>query len=184
MTSPTVVNRYANALADVVLAPASAVSAADAVAQLRSFDAAARSVPQLQAILASPAVSKARKRVVIRTIAAKLGLQQILVNFLLVLSDRRRAGALHETVDALERVLDDRLGFERVEVKSAWELTAAQSAELAQQLSQLAGRQIRLSQLVDPELIGGVTVRLGSTNYDGSVRGHLANMRQALAATR
>ena len=184
MTSPTIVNRYANALADVILSAGSAVKPADALNQLRSFDQAARSVPALSAILASPAVSKVRKRTVIRTIAQALGLQQILINFLLVLTDRRRSAALHETINALETVLDERLGFESVEVRSAFELSKAQSEELTRRLGRLAGRQIRMHQTVDPELIGGVTVRVGSTNYDGSVRGHLAAMRESLAAGR
>ncbi len=184
MTSPTLVNRYAQALADVVMAPNSEVKASEAIEQLRAFDAAARSVPAMQTILASPAISKERKRAVIRHIAGVLGLKRILVNFLLVMGDRGRFVALHETIDALETLLDERLGFERVEVRSAYELTAAQTAELTAQLTRLAGRQIRLRQSVDPELIGGVSVRIGSTNYDGSVRGQLAKMRQSLATTR
>ena len=184
MTSSTIVNRYANALADVIVAPNSEVPPALAVEQLRTFGAAAGAVPELQAILASPAVPKARKRIVIRAIANALGLKKIIVNFLLVLSDRRRWAALHEIIEALDAVLDDHLGFERAEVRSAYELSDQQRDELSRELARLAGRQVRLRQVVDPELIGGVTARVGSTVYDGSVRGHLAQMRRGLAANR
>lgn len=184
MTSATIVNRYANALADVVVAPASEISPADAVAQLRSFHDSASSVPALQTVLASPAVPTARKRVVIRAIAGELGLHRVIVNFLLVLSDRRRWAALGEIIDALDAVLDDHLGFERAEVTSAYELSDQQRDELSNELARIAGRRIRLRMNVNPELIGGVTARVGSTVYDGSVRGQLAKMRQRLAANR
>jgi F-type H+-transporting ATPase subunit delta len=184
MTSPTIVNRYANALADVVIAPNSEVAPADALAQLRSFYASTRAVPELQAVMASPAVAKERKRTVIRTIASALGLSRTVVNFLLVLSDRRRWSALHEVIEALDAVLDNQLGFEKAEVKSAYELSGQQRETLTQQLARIAGRKVRLSLSVEPELIGGVTARVGSTVYDGSVRGHLAKMRQDLASNR
>jgi F-type H+-transporting ATPase subunit delta len=184
MTSATIVNRYANALADVVLAHDSEVPAADALAQLRTFYASASAVPQLQAVLASPAVSKDRKRAVIRAIAAALGLSRTVLNFLLVLSDRRRWAALHEVIEALDAALDNHLGFERAQVKSAYALSDPQRDELERELARIAGRKVRLSVAVDPELIGGVTARVGSTVYDGSVRGHLAKMRQDLAANR
>lgn len=184
MTSATIVNRYANALAYVVLAANSEVPPAEAVAQLRTFDAAAGAVPELQTILASPAVSMARKRAVIRAIAGALGLKRIIVNFLLVLSDRRRWGALHEVIDALDAVLDDHLGFERAEVRSPYALSDQQREALTRELARVAGRQIRLRLVVDPDLIGGVTARVGSTVYDGSVRGQLAKMRLSLAANR
>ena len=184
MISETIVNRYAHALADVIVAPNSEVPPADAVAQLRNFYAATNAVPELQAVLSSPAVSTIRKRTVIRAIANALGLRRIIVNFLLVLSDRRRWAALHQVIEALDAVLDDRLGFERAEVHSAYELSEQQRDELSRELARIAGRNIRLCLAIDPDLIGGVTARVGSTVYDGSVRGHLAKMRQDLASNR
>jgi F-type H+-transporting ATPase subunit delta len=184
MTSATVVHRYANALADVVIAPQSAIAPADAIAQLRGFYASASTAPQLQTVLASPAVPRTRKRAVIRKIAASLGLHQIVTNFLLVLSDHGRWGALGEVIDALEGVIDRHLGYERAEVRSAFELTDPEREQLSLELARIAGRKIRLHVAVDPELIGGVTAHVGSTVYDGSVRGNLAKMRQGLTANR
>lgn len=184
MTSATIVNRYAHALADVIVAPGSEVPPSDAVAQLRTFHACASEVPDLQAVLASPAVQKVRKRAVIRAIAAALGLQRIILNFLLVLSDRRRWAALHEIIEVLDAVLDDHLGFERVQVRTAYALSDGQRDELSRELERIAGRKVRVSSEVDPELIGGVTARVGSTVYDGSVRGQLAKMRQSLLVIR
>lgn len=188
MISESVVNRYAHALADVIVEPTSpgseSVSPAEAVAQLRKFYASSSAVPELQAVLASPAVPKPRKRAVIRAIATAEGLSRIIVNFLFVLSDRRRWSALHDVIETLDAVLDDHLGFERAKVQSAYQLSDQQRDDLSRELARIAGRKVRLSLTVDPDLIGGVTARVGSTVYDGSVRGQLAKMRESLLANR
>jgi F-type H+-transporting ATPase subunit delta len=180
MTSTAVVHRYANALVDVVVSPSAGIDAGLAVAQLRSFNAAILSSPDFRIVLASPAVSIARKRLVIRRIADALGLERIIRNFLLVLTDHRRAAALSEVIEAFEIFLDERIGFMRAEVVSAYELTQEQRDRLSAELGKLAGSSVRMRFAVDPELIGGVTAKLGSKVYDGSVRGRLAKMRQRL----
>jgi F-type H+-transporting ATPase subunit delta len=183
MISAAVVNRYAHALADVVTAPTSTIPPADAVAQLHKFWESAGVAHELQIVLASPAVPRARKRSVIRHIAGSLQLHPIIVNFLLVLSDHNRWDALEEVINQLEAVIEDHLGFERVEVRSAYELSDTQREELSRELTRVAGRKIRMRSSVDPELIGGVTAQVGSVVYDGSVRGQLAKMRQTLGAS-
>ncbi len=183
MISSVVVNRYANALADVVLAPESDVRPAEAIEQLRSFDDAVQGSRALRSVLASPAIPVARKRAVIKDIAGKLGLARVVRNFILVLSDHRRAAGLAQMVDAFEVLLDERLGFIRAEVTSAFQLDRDQQGELSRQLGKLAGAQVRMRFTVDPELIGGVTAKIGSRVYDGSVRGQLAEMSRRLAVS-
>jgi F-type H+-transporting ATPase subunit delta len=181
MTSSAVVNRYAGALVDIVISSASGIDPALAIRQLRSFDAAVKSTPELRIILASPAVSSARKRLVVRRIGEALGTERIILNFLLVLTDHRRAAALPEMIHAFEILLDERLGFVRAEVRSAYEMTAEQQQKLSAELARLAGSQVRMRCAVDPDLIGGVTAAVGAKVYDGSVRGQLATLRQRLA---
>jgi F-type H+-transporting ATPase subunit delta len=182
MISSVVVNRYANALADVVLASGSDVTPQQAAEQLRSFDATVAGSRDLRAVLASPAIPVSRKRAIIKEIAAKLGLSRVVRNFILVLSDHRRAAGLAQMTDAFESLLDERLGFVRAEVKSAFPLDYGQQNELSGQLSRLAAAQVKLRFEVDPELIGGVTAKIGSRVYDGSVRGQLTGMRRRLSA--
>ncbi|HWE00101.1 MAG TPA: ATP synthase F1 subunit delta [Bryobacteraceae bacterium] len=182
MTSTSVVNRYGSALVDVALSPNSDVKPADAVAQLRAFDAAAKESLALRHVLASPAVSAQRKRAVIRRIADGIGASRVVRNFLLVLSDHRRAGALSEVIEAFNLLLDERLGYVRAEVRSASELTGADRDRLASRLGEIAGSKVRLRFTIDPELIGGVTAKIGSTVYDGSVRGQLADLRARLSS--
>lgn len=183
MVSTAVVNRYANALADVVLTPTSDAKPVQAAAQLRSFDDVVQSSKDLRLVLASPAVPIARKRAIIKDIAGKLGLSRVVTNFVLVLSDHRRSAALPQMVDAFESMLDERLGFVRAEVKSASDLNQDQQNALSGELSKLAGAPVKLRFQVEPDLIGGVTAKIGSKVYDGSVRGQLADMRKRLAVT-
>lgn len=183
MISSAVVNRYANALADVILSPGSDVKPPEAIAQLRAFDATVQSSSDLGKVLSSPAIPVARKRAIIKDIAQRLGLSHLVRNFVLVLSDHRRAAALAQMVDAFELLLDERLGFVRAEVKSAFDLNPLQQDELSGQLSKLAGSPVRLRFVVDPDLIGGVTAKIASRMYDGSVRGQLAEMRKRFAVS-
>jgi F-type H+-transporting ATPase subunit delta len=181
MISSALVNRYANALVDIVVSSSSGIDPALALNQLRSFEEAVKNSPDLNLILASPAVSSARKRQVIRRVADALGLERIIRNFLLVLSDHRRAHALSEMIEAFNVLVDERLGFLHAEVTSASELTAEQRDRLAAEIAHLAASQVRMRFTIDPDLIGGVTARVGSKVYDGSVRGQLAILKQRLA---
>jgi F-type H+-transporting ATPase subunit delta len=182
MISVSVANRYASALVDVLLAPGSDAEPAQAMEQLRAFEAAVESSPPLRSVLATPSISVARKRAVIRTIAETLGMGRVVQNFLLVLTDHRRTAALSQMIEAFDLMLDERLGFVRAEVRSAREMPSQQQDEIVSRLSALAGTKVRMRFAIDPELIGGVTARIGSTVYDGSVRGRLAGMRKRLAA--
>jgi F-type H+-transporting ATPase subunit delta len=183
MISSVVVNRYANALADVILAPGSDVKPPAAIEQLRAFDATVQGSSDLRNVLASPAIPIARKQAVIKDIARILGLARVVRNFVLVLSDHRRATALAQMVDAFEMLLDERLGFVRAEVVSPFELPPIDRDELSGRLGKLAGAPVRMRFAIDPDLIGGVTAKIGSRVYDGSVRGQLAGMRKRLAVS-
>jgi len=181
MISTAVVTRYANALVDVVMGSSSGVTPEQAVQQLRDFGAAVNSSADLRNVLASPAISITRKRQVIKDIAKALGASDTIRNFVLVVNDHRRAAGLSAILEAFEAALDTRMGFVRAEVKSAYGLTEQQQNELTERLSALAGAPVRMKFAVDPDLIGGVSARIGSKVYDGSVRGQLAELRTRLA---
>jgi F-type H+-transporting ATPase subunit delta len=182
MTTSALATRYANALADVVTAPGASVRAEDALAELRSFEAALRSSAELHNALTSPAVPTGRKRAVVGRIADLLKLSRIARNFLLVLIDHRRIAVLEGILDSFEMVADARLGFARADVASARDLTEAQRTALHAQLERMTGKRIRMRFSVDGALIGGVVARVGSTVYDGSVRGQLDSLGRRLAA--
>jgi F-type H+-transporting ATPase subunit delta len=75
---------------------------------------------------------------------------------------------------------DERLGWVRVDVTSAKPLNDSQRARIEGEISQLAGKKAKLRFSQDPALLGGVVARVGSTVYDGSVRGQLDRLRTRL----
>jgi len=180
---PEVVSyRYARALADAVLDPRSGMTAEKAKSELRAFADLVRSSAELQNVLLSPAVAPPRKRAVIARFAAELPLQKIIRNFLFVLVDRRRIGLLQDIREAFEAEIDERSGIVRAHVSSATALAQPEQAHLQATLSQLTGKQVRVEFSTDKELIGGVVARIGSTIYDGSVRGQLEQLRSKLVS--
>jgi F-type H+-transporting ATPase subunit delta len=181
MITSAVANRYANALADVVTDPKSGVRPEDVASQLRSFEDTLRGSAELHNALTSPAVPAARKRAVVGKIADELKLSRVARNFLFVLIDHRRIAGLDGVLHSFEIILDERLGFARAEVSSARELTDSQRTALSTQLERMTGKRIRMRFAVDPALIGGVVARIGSTVYDGSVRGQLDSLGRKLA---
>jgi F-type H+-transporting ATPase subunit delta len=100
----------------------------------------------------------------------------------LVVIKHRRAALLGEMAHALETELDDRLGRVRASVLSAAELDGARQNRLREELERMTGKQVRCEFHVDRRLIGGVSVRVGSTIYDGSVSGRLEALRHRMAA--
>lgn len=173
MTLSAVATRYAHALADVVTASGSQLRPADAIAQLRSFESALKASPELQNVLTTPAVPAARKRAVIGRIGSALELAPITRNFLYVLVDHRRVTSLSQIIEDLELVVEERLGFGRAEVSSASELSEEQRTSIRTELERITGKRLRARYTVENGLIGGVVARIGSTVYDGSVRGRL-----------
>ena len=174
--------RYAQALADSILAPASPLTPEQAITELQSFSALVASSADLHHVLLSPAVSNARKRAVIEQFARQLPLSRLIRNFLFVIVDRRRTGMIGEITEAFQTAVDERLGFIRAQVTSAAPLSREQALRLQDALSQATGRQVRCEFQFDPALIGGVIARVGSKVYDGSVRSQLTAMRQKLVS--
>jgi F-type H+-transporting ATPase subunit delta len=181
MTSPAVASRYANALVDVVLDPKLQTPPDQITRELRSFEALLASSEELRNALASPSVPAARKKAVISRLADQLGIGRIGRNFLFVLNSHRRMDALPTVVESFEVLLDERMGFSRANITSARELNAGQRADLEAQLAKLTGRRMRLKFTTDESLIGGIIARIGSTVYDGSLKGHLQALGRQLA---
>ena len=181
MISQAIVSRYATALVEVITGP-KGIDAAQASQQLRGFEALLAGSVQLRNVLTSPAVAPGRKRAVVKQLAERLGVALIVRNFLLVLTDHRRLTALAQVIDSFEILLDERLGFVRASLLTARELDERQKTALVDGLSRFTGKKVRAHFAVQPDLIGGVVAHIGSTLYDGSVRGQLNSLARRLAA--
>ncbi len=175
--------RYAKALGDVVAAHST--DASTVAAQLRAVNAIVVGSAELRNALASPAVAPSKKRAVMsRLIDLQTDLKGILPhvrNFLFVVIDHRRITELGSMIEAFEALVDEKLGFVRADVTSAHDLTAEQKSALESQLSRLAGKKAKLRFATDPALVAGVVARVGSTVYDGSVRGQLERLQVKLS---
>jgi F-type H+-transporting ATPase subunit delta len=176
-----VANRYAQALVDVVMAPGSPLKPEDAVAQLRAVDAVFQESLELRNAMLTPAIQNSRKRAVLAKLLDEIGGSKLIRNFTYVLIDHRRIAIIGEIREAFELLLDERMGFARAEVTSATPLDERVSAGLESELSRLTGKRMRLRFDIDPDFLGGVVARIGSTVYDGSVRGELRQLAKKLA---
>jgi F-type H+-transporting ATPase subunit delta len=173
-----VANRYARALVDAVLAPGSPLPAEDAAAQLRAVDKMIGESAELRTALLTPAIQNSKKRAVMSRLLEQSS--PMIRNFVYVLIDHRRVAMIGEIREAFEQHLDERRGFVRAEVTSAERLDASKSSQMESALSRLTGKRMRLRFAVDAELLGGATARIGSTVYDGSVRGQLRQLKRKL----
>ena len=173
-------SRYARALVDVVLAPGAPLKPEDAVAQLRVVAQTVVGSNELANALLTPAIQVSRKRAVMGRILQQLGVSPLIRNFVYVVIDRRRIGIIDEIAEAFELLVDERLGFVRAEVTSAEPLDQRRCSQIESELSSLTGKRMRLHFAVDAALLGGVSARIGSKVYDGSIRGQLEQLRRQL----
>jgi F-type H+-transporting ATPase subunit delta len=173
--------RYARALADVVMSgrvPADQVSA-----QLGDFISTLDESADLRQALFNPALTADVRVRVIDALAPRLDLGREVRNFLAVLLRHERMSAIQEIVAEYRAEIDRRRGISEVEVISARRLDTDERYQMEQQVARLAGTQVRARFREDNGLIGGAVVKIGSTIYDGSVRGRLDRIKQELTAS-
>jgi F-type H+-transporting ATPase subunit delta len=173
----TIAQHYADALADVAISEKSAEKVSG---EFRDFLALLQESAQLGILLSSPAVSRANKHGVAQALVERMKASRTLRNFLFVVIDQRRMSLLPEIQEAFEAQLDDRQGVARASVTSARDLKAGEKKQLRAALERLSGRRVEAHYELDPALIAGAVVRVGSTIYDGSVRTQLERLRARL----
>jgi F-type H+-transporting ATPase subunit delta len=174
-----IASRYARALVDVILEQK--IDGDTARQQLKAIAAAVHESAELRKVWESPAISPEQKRAVLDAITQQIGVLKPIRNFIAVLIDHRRIAMLDDMVRQFEVELDAQLGFTEAQISSARPLAANEKRELEGRVERLTGKKVRAHYLSQPELLGGVLVRVGSTIYDGSVRGQLEKMRQELS---
>ncbi|MFN2577192.1 MAG: ATP synthase F1 subunit delta [Pyrinomonadaceae bacterium] len=177
MSVQAVARRYASALADVVLARSEAREVQD---ELKVWDGMLQSNPNLREVFANPTVSLDKKRAVLNRLIELGTPRPATANFLKVLLQNQRLTELGEINRKFAQVLDERAGVVAATVTSARPVNEAVHEELRKTLSALTGKQVRIDFVTDPELIGGVVTRIGSTVYDGSVRNQLQQVKEKM----
>ena len=173
-------SRYARAFADVVASAKLDPVALDS--QFNDFLATWDGSKELRDLFANPAVPATQKVAVLDKLNTKLGLQRELRNLIAVLINNDRIGMVHEVAAAYRTEMQERLGIRQAEIVTARELSGGERDELLAGVGRLAGSRIEARFTLDKSIIGGTVVRIGSTVYDGSVRGRLERLKEALIA--
>lgn len=174
------VARYAQAFLEVITA-----EKLDATAvgnQLNDFLATWNGSPELREFFVNPAIPALQKVSFLDTLNKKLGLLKELRNLLAVLISNDRIGHVVEVAAAYRKLLQEQLGIRQAEIVTARELSPAEREALVAEVGKLAGAKIEASFKLDATILGGTVVRIGSTVYDGSVRGRLDRLKEALVA--
>jgi ATP synthase F1 delta subunit len=148
-------------------------------ADLAALAQALEDVPELLAFLRNPEVEPAGKTEVLEEITA--GADDLVRNFVRVVSAKGRAGEIGEMNEEFEALLAQEQNRLAVELTTAYELSDDDAASIVAAIEKASGRKVEATRSVDPELIGGIVLKVGSFLADGSVRGRLERLRRELA---
>jgi F-type H+-transporting ATPase subunit delta len=170
--------RYAQALAQVV--DAAKIPAADVQSQLADFAETLTESIQLREVLSNPSFQLDQKIKVLDAICAKTGYAKPVRNFIAVLIEHNRIGAFAEIAASYAALADGEQGIHHAEITTARELDEAGRNALESKVRSIAGGKLTATYTQDASLLGGAIIRIGSTVYDGSIRGQLARLKTTL----
>lgn len=169
--------RYAVALFDLA-AEAGSVSAVEA--DLEKLDSAVRESRELAAVLRNPEISRDQFARLMTGMGEYLSLSPLTTRFLGVLASNRRVSELPAMIRAFRLIAANQRGEVQAEVASAHPLSETQITTLETKLRAREGRTVKLSSRVDPSLLGGLVVTIGSQRIDSSIRTRLNSLAQAM----
>jgi F-type H+-transporting ATPase subunit delta len=169
--------RYAQALFELAKAQGDALVVE---ADLKSLKAMRAESADLRTLIASPALDAEEKGKGLAAIAAAAGFSATTKKFLGLVAANRRAAALPGMIAAYEKLAADDRGAVSAQVVTAMPLTDAQSKALAAALRTALGKDPEIETRVDPAILGGLKVRVGSRLYDASLKSRLDSLKFAL----
>lgn len=169
--------RYATALFDLArdggqLAPVST--------DLKSLKSMIAESKDLRGLLGSPIFDAAIKRKALAALADRAGFSALTKKFLGVVAAQQRSSALRDVITAFQKLEADFRGVVAAEVTTAIALTPVQQRGLAAALRQVLGKEPEIEARVDPSILGGVKVKVGSRLYDASLKSRLDSLTFAL----
>ena len=180
MSVETIARRYGSALADVVLKNGEI----DTVkTELGVWSTLIDSNSGLNDVFANPTVAHARKEEILEGLISKTKPSKTTGNFLRVLLRNGRITEMQAINERFVSELEGRSNVVSADVLSARELPDSEKKDLRSKLEKVTGKTVKMNFQIDPELIGGVVTRIGSTVFDGSVRTKLDTLKEQLAGT-
>ena len=171
--------RYASALFDLASENGTVTSVESDLGQLET---ALAESSELAAVTTNPKVGRSDAQKALWGVSAILGVTELTQNFLGVLAQNRRLAELPKVIRAFRSIAAAQRGEVTAEVTSAHALTDTQLADLKARLTAREGRTVKLSTKVEPDLLGGLVVTIGSKRIDASIRTRLNSLSQAMKA--
>jgi F-type H+-transporting ATPase subunit delta len=173
----SVVDRvYARALFEAAQEQGRLEPVRDELAQIVKLEA---EVPALRELLRNPQLDPRARAAALEDLLSEG--DELLRNFLLVLADKNRSSQLEEIAREFERLVAEEEGVINADLTTAVELSDDEAAKLLKQIEDASGRKVEATRRVDPNLIGGIVLQVGSHLLDASVRGRLERLRRTLA---
>ncbi len=150
-------------------------------ADLGALAASLEEVPELRAFLRNPQIDPAGKAEVLDQVTA--GADELVRNFARLVAEKGRAGELAEMNAELEALVARAQNRLTVELTTSYELSDDEARSIVETIEKASERKVEASRSVDPSLIGGIVLQVGSYRADGSVRGRLERLRHELATS-
>jgi F-type H+-transporting ATPase subunit delta len=173
--------RYARAFAGAVLD--AKLDPADVQRQLDDFAATFAGSKDLRELLLNPSLPAGKRVFILDVVNRRIGCAALVRNFLAVLIKHERLGTLSEILEEYRLEMNRRMSISDAEVVTARPLADEERASLEKQVAELAGTKVSATFRQDKSVIGGAIVRIGSTIYDGSVRGRLERLKEQLISS-
>jgi F-type H+-transporting ATPase subunit delta len=178
MTTSILGRRYATALFSL----AEQAGSIEKVGQdLRDFASSFHGSRELHNVFENPSIGVKQRQQILRDIAAQSGMDPLVRDTLLLVSDRGRMGQVEDIVSAYQAHAEARSGRVRAEVVTAAELPEAYFSELQKTLERVTGKKVSVARRVDPSLLGGVVTRVGDQVFDGSLKHQLEGLKHELS---
>jgi F-type H+-transporting ATPase subunit delta len=150
------------------------------LSEVEEFAKAFGESPALREVMEADDISRRDKHAALDGILSKAGFLPTTKSFLSLLIEKGRMNILPQILVALRRMVEELEGIERVEVVVPMALSGTQKDLLRTVLERRTGKKVVLEETVDPAVLGGMVVRVGSTVYDGSVRTQIRQIRENL----
>ena len=178
MSVQMIARRYASALADVILERG---EAKEVQHELQQWEEVLQSNAALQEVFRNPTIALDQKRAVLSKLIDRARPRPTTTNFLKVLLQNQRLTEISEINQKLAEILDERAGMVAATVTTARPVPGDIQRNLEQRLTAVTQKKVRLNFQQDPDLIGGLVARIGSTVFDGSVRNQLQQIKERMA---
>jgi F-type H+-transporting ATPase subunit delta len=147
--------------------------------ELNAFVEAIAEVPELHALIRNPELDPPAKAAALAAVLKDA--DELLRNFVRLVAQKGRAPMLDEIAREYDALVAAEERILNVELTTAYELSDSEADSIVEQIAQASGRRVEANRTVDPDLIGGVVLKVGSLEVDSSVRGRLERLRRELA---